>query len=269
MEINPAAEAPFLKSRQRLIASNSAAAAASLPSLSYCVAAAGSDPEGFLAAADVVIVDPPRKGLELDLLQALLDLPSGSMSGSADVVFNDPPRKGLEPELLQALLDLPSGSISGSAAVVIVDPPRRALEPEQLMTTSAERPGVGGQPHARAGASSSQEPGAGSIRAASYPQPSTSGPHTFIYLSCGWEALKVEFDRITGGDASHIRSEGGGEQGYATIGAGEGAGQQVAAAPCGLGTSGPRQWRLRHAEAFLFFPGTDSIETLCVFERDV
>ena len=243
MEINPAAEAPFLKSRQRLIASNTAAAsaaaaaAASLPSLSYCVAAAGSDPEGFLASADVVIVDPPRKGLE--------------------------------PELLQALLDLPSGSISGSAAVVIVDPPRRALEPEQLMTTSAERPGVGGQPHARAGASSSQEPGAGSIRAASYPQPSTSGPHTFIYLSCGWEALKVEFDRITGGDASHIRSEGGGEQGYATIGAGEGAGQQVAAAPCGLGTSGPRQWRLRHAEAFLFFPGTDSIETLCVFERDV
>ena len=26
-------------------------------------------------------------------------------------------------------------------------------------------------------------------------------------------------------------------------------------------------WRLCHAESFLFFPGTDSIETLCVFVR--
>ena len=28
-------------------------------------------------------------------------------------------------------------------------------------------------------------------------------------------------------------------------------------------------WRLVSAEAFLFFPGTDSIETLAVFERDI
>ena len=214
-----------------MIASNTAATPASIPSLSYCVAAAGSDPVGFLAAADVVIVDPPRKGLEPELLQALLDLPTGSISGSADVVFNDPPCKG---------------------------------QSELLLTTSAYRPGLGKQPHASAGASISQEPGAGCIRAASHPRPATSGPHTLVYLSCGWEALKIEFDRITGGDASHIRAEGR-ERDLAD----RGAGQQVAAAPCGLGTSGPRQWRLRHAEAFLFFPGTDSIETLCVFERDV
>jgi hypothetical protein len=27
------------------------------------------------------------------------------------------------------------------------------------------------------------------------------------------------------------------------------------------------QWRLAHAQAFLFFPGTNSLETLAVFDR--
>jgi hypothetical protein len=30
---------------------------------------------------------------------------------------------------------------------------------------------------------------------------------------------------------------------------------------------GSGRWRLAHAEAFLFFPGTDSLETLAVFDR--
>jgi hypothetical protein len=56
------------------------------------------------------------------------------------------------------------------------------------------------------------------------------GPRRLIYLSCGWRALKR--------DAAVL-----------------------------LGGGGPSPWRLRSAKAFLFFPGTDAIETLCVFER--
>ncbi|GFH15670.1 uncharacterized protein HaLaN_11939 [Haematococcus lacustris] len=52
-------------------AGTEAEAGASGPQLTYTVAAAGSDPYAFLAGADVVVVDPPRKGLEVELVEAL------------------------------------------------------------------------------------------------------------------------------------------------------------------------------------------------------
>lgn len=51
-------------------------------------------------------------------------------------------------------------------------------------------------------------------------------PQTLIYLSCGFSALMRDCDALL--------------------------------------ASG--QWRLVHAHAFLFFPGTDSLETLAVFQ---
>ena len=100
VEINPAAEAPFLKSRSRLLEQQQRAGpitpqragpttptaapalalppsaapppAGSPPSIQYLVAAAGSAPRAFLEGPDVVVVDPPRKGLEEGLLKALL-----------------------------------------------------------------------------------------------------------------------------------------------------------------------------------------------------
>lgn len=51
--------------------------------LAFTVAAAGSDARSFLAGADVVCVDPPRKGLEPTLLQALCESPSSEGGGSA------------------------------------------------------------------------------------------------------------------------------------------------------------------------------------------
>ena len=142
VEINLSGEEPFNKSKTRLLRAlakqqrrlqhrqhqhaSSAVGGALSGSITYTVAAAGSNPGEFLAGVDTVIVDPPRKGLEPALLDALCD---------------------------------------------------------------------------------------------------SSAPRTLIYLSCGWPALKQEFDRL------------------AVV------------------------YELVHAQAFLFFPGTDAIETLCVFRR--
>ncbi|KAJ9505418.1 hypothetical protein QJQ45_027484 [Haematococcus lacustris] len=85
VEINGEGEAPFLKSKKLLLqslgcptapsseaqAGTEAEAGATGPQLTYTVAAAGSDPYAFLAGADVVVVDPPRKGLEVELVEAL------------------------------------------------------------------------------------------------------------------------------------------------------------------------------------------------------
>jgi tRNA/tmRNA/rRNA uracil-C5-methylase (TrmA/RlmC/RlmD family) len=49
----------------------------------YFVAAAGSDPEKFLQGADVAILDPPRKGIEPELLDYFCNA-NGRTSGSDD-----------------------------------------------------------------------------------------------------------------------------------------------------------------------------------------
>ena len=143
VEISPECEAPFQ------------AAARYIPphvALSFTVAAAGSDAGGFLAGADVVCVDPPRKGLEPALLQALCE-----------------------------------GPVAGDAVEM-----------------------QGGSSQNRGGAAGS------GCRA-----------HTLIYLSCGYKALER--------DCAALLASG--------------------------------QWCLHHCEAFAFFPATDALETLAVFQR--
>ena len=103
--------------------------------MSYHVAAAGDSPPEWLAKADVIVVDPPRKGLEAALTAKLISCAS-----------------------------------------------------------------------------------AGAVR---------SVPRRLMYLSCGFEALTRDLDLLLGSGA----------------------------------------WRLRHAHVFLFFPGTDSLETLVVLEE--
>ena len=64
-------------------------------------------------------------------------------------------------------------------------------------------------------------------------------PRRLVYLSCGWRALRGDAAALLGLDE----------------GDGAAAGERV-------------RWTLRSARAFVFFPGTDAIETLCVFERE-
>ena len=143
MEINPSAEKSFWKSWRQLKKENTTAAVnLNLPEkVEYFVAAAGSDPERWLHDADVAIVDPPRKGLE--------------------------------PELLEYFCS--KGDDDGG--------------------------GLGKCPF----------------------------PQRLIYLSCGFPAFERDAQRLV-------------ESGL---------------------------WKLVSAEAFLFFPGTDHIETLAVFDRKI
>lgn len=104
---------------------------------------------------------------------------------------------GLDPSLARLHIT-PAGSPEGLAAmegadVVVVDPPRKGLEPELLQALAS---------------------GKGSTQ-------------RLIYLSCGFKALMRDADSLLAGG----------------------------------------KWRLVDATAFLFFPGTDAIETLAVFDR--
>lgn len=134
VELNPAGEVHFQKSKERLIR-EIVKADGSIPDLGYVVA----------AASDKVCLEFLR--------------------GTVDMIICDPPKKGLEPELLSALV------FNG------------------------------------------QEGNQGSTQ-------------TLIYLSCGWAALKREMGPL-----------------------------MVAG------------WRVVHAQAYLFFPGTEAIETLVIFKR--
>jgi tRNA/tmRNA/rRNA uracil-C5-methylase (TrmA/RlmC/RlmD family) len=66
-------------------------------------------------------------------------------------------------------------------------------------------------------------------------------PRRLVYLSCGWAALRRDAAALMG-----LEDDEEGEE------------------------SGNRRvrWSLASARAFVFFPGTDAIETLCVFERE-
>lgn len=125
-----------------------AASAAAVAELEYHVAAAGSDPARWCEGAEVVVLDPPRKGLEPSLLAWLCG--PAAAAGWADAA---------------------GARAEGASA------------------------------------------GGGSVR-------------RLLYLSCGFPALRR--------DATALLGSG--------------------------------RWRLTHAEAFLFFPGADHIETLCVFD---
>jgi tRNA/tmRNA/rRNA uracil-C5-methylase (TrmA/RlmC/RlmD family) len=102
VEVNPSAEMSFWKSWRRLkkekaasrgtssgigtAAGGAGSASSSHPmslpdKVEYFVAAAGSDPERWLHGADVAILDPPRKGLEPELLDYLC---SKSIHGGGD-----------------------------------------------------------------------------------------------------------------------------------------------------------------------------------------
>jgi len=87
------------------------------------------------------------------------------------------------------------GRWCAGADVVVLDPPRKGLEPSLLNWLCS-------------------------------PAVVAAGTQRLLYLSCGFPAL-----------------------------------QRDAAALLGSG-----RWRLAHAEAFLFFPGADHIESLCVFD---
>ena len=114
-----------------------------------------------------------------------------SSSSTTTTSAEQPP--GLEYHVAAAGSD-PARWCAG-AQVLVCDPPRKGLEPELLDWLCS-------------------------------PAAAAAGARRLLYLSCGWPALKR--------DCAALLASG--------------------------------RWRLRDAESHLFFPGTDHIETLAVFD---
>jgi 23S rRNA (uracil1939-C5)-methyltransferase len=169
IEVNGDGKAAFAKSLRRLPEDVQAVPC------HYCVAHAGSLSAAEMREADVIILDPPRKGLEAALV---------------DHLMHAEPAPGL---LAVQKTARTQGSGGGSGAQTLTKAYGSAT---QLQSNCAD---------------------------ASHTQ---SGQH-LIYLSCGLPALIQDLQRLV--------------------------------------DQGP--WRIVHAEGFLFFPGTDAIETLVVMER--
>lgn len=161
VEINGAGEAAFQRSVQALPSQKQR-----IP-VSYRVAAAGAAPRSELAAADVIVVDPPRKGLEPQLVQTLCQLATHTCEGQ------------------QPLTDAPADGSAHSAEALPKRPVRGAVQ-------------------------------------------------RLVYLSCGLDALMRDVRALLAPS------------------------EQL---------DGEAAWSIASAEGFVFFPGTDSIETLVVLER--
>ncbi|MEW5316051.1 MAG: hypothetical protein WDW38_007441 [Sanguina aurantia] len=216
VEINPQVVPPFRASLGRLAEQRHRQRAPALD-VQLITAAAGSDPWAFLADSDVVIVDPPRKGLEAPLLQALCSIASPPSSAHTP----SPPHQTSPPPLGDSAVirEHPSsgsnGGSGGSSSLA------KAVESLHLVggrvtsvtAVSETNTGSGG------GGSSSSSGGTSENTPVSYPS-------RLIYLSCGFTAFQHDCDALL--------------------------------------TAG---WTLASSTAFLFFPGTDSLETLAVFER--
>ena len=154
------------------------------PHVEYIVSSAGAQAQQFLTGIDVAIVDPPRKGLDAELLSVLCKS-AERRQGAASM-------KGRTPSGMMHAAHVVHSSANAASKF--------------------DRARVG--------------PGKRSQHAGPLDQ-SQSGalPQVLIYLSCGFSALVR--------DSNALLKSG--------------------------------RWRLAHAEAFGFFPGTDSVETLAVF----
>eukprot|EP00192_Tetraselmis_astigmatica_P004593 CAMPEP_0117666122 /NCGR_PEP_ID=MMETSP0804-20121206/10195_1 /TAXON_ID=1074897 /ORGANISM="Tetraselmis astigmatica, Strain CCMP880" /LENGTH=479 /DNA_ID=CAMNT_0005473621 /DNA_START=209 /DNA_END=1648 /DNA_ORIENTATION=+ len=73
VEVNPTTLDPYLMAKERMLQA-SLGSGGQLPVLELKVMSAGCDPLTTLKGADVVVMDPPRKGVEPELMQALLDV---------------------------------------------------------------------------------------------------------------------------------------------------------------------------------------------------
>ncbi|MEW5304506.1 MAG: hypothetical protein WDW36_007116 [Sanguina aurantia] len=221
VEINPQASTrvvpPFRASLERLAEQRHRQRAPALD-VQLITAAAGSDPWAFLADSDVVVVDPPRKGLEAPLLQALCSIASDPPAAP----HTPPPHQPATPSLGDSAVigDHPSsgasgGSGSGSRSLA------QAVESLHLVGGRVTPVTAVSETNTGSGGGGGGSSGGGTRDGAP-----VSYPTRLIYLSCGFTAFQHDCDALL--------------------------------------TAG---WSLASSTAFLFFPGTDSLETLAVFER--
>jgi hypothetical protein len=153
--------------------------------------------------------DPNKQDLTLGELMKMME--SGSEVGNDD-------RSG--PRISYTVSDAAAALRAGQglgASVLIVDPPRKGLEDEVLLELC--KPFNPNQPFVE-----SQTLLPFSDSAVNW----TNDVQTLVYVSCGFDALARDCDRLI--------SSGGG-------------------------------WTLESAAGYVLFPGSNHVETLCVFQR--
>ena len=188
----------------------------------YRVCSAGSLPIEELAKHDVIVLDPPRKGLEPELL-AKLTSPELSAARSVQNRLRDRGSHSTGGD------NGDKGSHTGAAALACVrrpeEPAPRWAEQWQdavaCQTSSVLDHGNMHEP-VRAPNCTADAAGRPSNQAGA-----ECAPDRLVYLSCGLPAMLRDLRPLLGSGV----------------------------------------WRLALADAFIFFPGTDSIETLVVLER--
>jgi len=212
----------------------------------YVVAAAGSQPDTFLQGADVVIVDPPRKGLELSLLEALrrCDWPRRQHEVACEKATGQRPQTQQQQQPQPASAQQPLHSDTKDTQGDTLSPPipqqhlrNDALSassvstqhhPDSTATNAASASGPKQHHHSAvpstAPALPQQQPhGTVTNTAPSPPPPPSSeqhSPHTvfsavpprrLIYLSCGYPALVRDTQVLLGLHAAP--QKGGGTPG--------------------------------------------------------
>ena len=203
IEINAAGQASFRLSLKRLQDKLDRAAAQSgnqpqqLPPAHYTVGSAGTVAKALMPQADVMLCDPPRKGLDDELLRLLCgDEPGASSKQQQQVTGN---KRGAR---RSSAVALPPGRFNKHAGHRMT-----GTEPTKNRGRHAFQGGL----TTRQGTQTNVD----------------TRCSTLIYLSCGFPALRNDCDALLSS---------------------------------GL-------WVLSHAEAFVFFPGSNAIETLAVFHR--
>jgi hypothetical protein len=248
VEINGAGHPAFARSLLALPPEKRAVPA------SYRVCSAGTVPLAELAVNDVIVVDPPRKGLEASLIRLLTALPprgcsrsSGAGQSRSKCDTSDLARRLQMGGAVAAPGESGPGATSSSLRMggQVV---QKSMEEPPCEEVSYDRVRVEGITHRGAPACTQVATGQGSCKTSQgggggvAAEPlnmcgATSGgvqrldappPQRLVYLSCGLPALLRDLEELV--------------------------------------DKGP--WRVVYAHAFLFFPGTDSVETLVVMDRE-
>ena len=213
VEISSAGKRAFWRSAARLPVPH-------IP-LEYHVASAGSSPAAWLDGVDVAILDPPRKGLDAQLLAFLctkaprppkLELAQSGRQHQMACSNHDKILRATGPDGERD--DMTSTDIAGLASMpgevslpdVPRQPSRRALRHRKRHESRRQSSGLALKQQAEAAPRSLRQ---------------------LIYLSCGWTSFVHDCEAL----------------------------------------SASGNWKLASARAFVFFPGTDSLETLAVFMR--
>lgn len=199
--------------------------------------AAQSVKNGEVFSHNLIVIDPPRKGMDEDTIRALLSSPSSQA-------------KLLEQQKLQQQKSDEGAAAAAPAAKktkVAFDEEGNIIDPSTLAASST----------ASANTSSSHE--------------SMKGKR-LVYISCGFEAFKRDCDILTGKktiESSNFPSSGNEENDssreHGHFSSKKRKYTDATAANPDLYKS---YWKLVYAKGFVLFPGSDHIETLAVFDRE-